>query len=186
VPEYQFKFHKESVHRYNEIQRWFEDNWPHSYGEGVEAPMLYICERCGVEHGFDNEVRHAIDCLFSFVGVQLTDLHKRHDGSSHNDGEFWVCYKWLGFPNPCSTEICRKCLLEISPALMSHRDVCELDLSITYLERAISCRKSFLKHKVKSKPQANLERCLSMPQKAFSMATWTWTELPQSTDSQKT
>lgn len=165
-----------------EINRWYEDNHPYSYQEGVSAPMLYICERCGVEHVYDSEVREAISRLFSFKAVQITDLHKRHNYLSFNDGEYWCFYPTNHFNSPCTKEICRKCLLEISPALMSYRDVCELDLSVTYLERAISCRKSYQKNKAKSKPQANLERCLSMQQRVFSMETWTWKEPEHSTD----
>lgn len=160
--------------------------WRLLYDVGHHS-IFNMCERCGVlyHHRTDN-ISGEIHNLFSFIGVALTDLHKKHDNTSINDGEFWVTYQTRHFQLPCSADICKKCLLEISPALLAYRDVCELDLSITYLERAISCRKIFLKHKVKSKQQVNLERCLSMPQRVFSMATWTWTEPAQSIGLQRT
>lgn len=176
----EFQFCKEAVIRNLEISRMSHSEW--EYRDAIDCPTVFvICERCGVAHKFDYEAKCAFGRLFSFVSICLTDLHKRNDNTSINDGEYWITYVTRHFNFPCSNDICRKCLLEISPALMSYRDVCELDLSVTYLERAISCRKSFLKHKVKSKQQDNLERCLSMPQRVFSMETWTWIEHPHST-----
>ena len=174
----QFPYKTEHDNRDAESDQWFEDNWPQSYN--VACPLLSICARCGIEYKHDHDVACEAERIFKYVSLQLFEKHKkisRHLDDAIDDGDFFVFKMEKHFEPPIDlNSICKNCTTDIIPMLFKYRDICEVDLSVTYLERAISCRKSFLKHKVKSKQQANLERCLLMPQRVFSMETWTWNE----------
>lgn len=166
----EFKFKKEKDARDIELSKFYELN-PSAPYDG-----LSICERCGNEYEWTWSIRDAIFSLFSFRSFQFSEPGKRVPNVAWFECGYFVTPITSHFNLPCSSEICGKCVSDLFPAFMRYRDVCEVDLSIKYLERAISCRKNFLKHKVKSKQQANLEKCLSMPQREFSTATWTWIE----------
>ena len=170
-----FKFYAECDKREREIEAWYSEDWPKRFYE--DCPILQICQRCGNEFDWNGNIPNAIRSLFEYIAFQFFDSNVRPPNDSVRIGDYYVNTMYNHFHVPIYSDgICKKCFLDIAPILLKYRDVCELDLHVKYLERAISCRKQFLKLKVKSKQQANLEQCLSMPPRVFSMATWSWTE----------
>ena len=69
--------------------------------------------------------------------------------------------------------LCGKCCSHFLKFKEPIKDCEDLITCANYIERAILCRKRFLKTQVKSKQQDSLEQCLSMRQKECLTETWT-------------
>lgn len=63
--------------------------------------------------------------------------------------------------------LCVPCAIPFLKYKETFRDLNDLSTCVNYIERAISCRKQYLKTQVKSKQLDSLDKCLSMRQREF-------------------
>ena len=99
------------------------------------------------------------------VCARCGHTHKYHD-ETEADRALWNQFYFAHLPVPAST-LCNKCMCHFLQFKTAIDDCKDLSTCVNYIERAISCRKHFLKTAEKSKRQDNLDKCLSMRLKEF-------------------
>lgn len=106
----------------------------------ADLDYIEICARCG-----------AVD--------------KVHD-QTEEQNKYWNEFHQAHLPIPAST-LCLKCMGHFMKFKTAIDDCKDLLTCANYIERAISCRKQFLKTAEKSKQLVSLDRCLSTRLKEF-------------------